>query len=187
MISQSRGEKGTKPRPCLPHTASPGAAACPAPAPAPSPPRSHGRPPPRTKVPRGTSASGGENQFPFPFRNKPAGEGGTFPQPSFRTEGRQADAATAGCKDTATPAALMEPIGGRPDGLSSSRWEQAEGAAPGRWCWQAGQRGAAPGTERGPGPQGEVMLIRQGAIKKQIRPAVSCLPEWDGNQINKLS
>lgn len=148
MISQRRGEKGTKPRPCLPHTASPGAPACPAPAPAPapSPPRSHGRPPPRTKVPRGTSASGGENQFPCPFRNKPAGEGGTFPQPSFRTEGRQGGAATAGRKDMATPAALTEPSGGRPAGLSSSRWEQAEGAAPGRWLMLAGR--AARGSPR---------------------------------------
>lgn len=141
MISQRRGEKGTKARPCLPHTASPGAPACPAPAPAPtpapSPPRSHGRPPPRTKVPRGTSASGGENQF--PFCNKPAGEG-------------EADGGKAGRRSGSRVQSHGHPSCPHGAELCSWRWERAEGAAPGGDAGWQGSEGQPPAPSEGRGP-----------------------------------
>jgi len=150
-------------RPCHRHAAWSRALTCPAP---PSRSRgSRGWALPCAKVSRGTPESKGENQFPFPFFSRAAGEGDVCPQPGFQSEGRPGDAATAGCRAAVTPAAQ-----------SKTGYHQLGSAPRGR------SKGQPPACT-----QHREVLIRQGVIKKQVHPAVSCLPERDENQINKLS
>lgn len=139
MISQRFGEKGTKASPCLLRTALPRALTCPAPPPSsptfPWVPSAWDQGVQRD-IPVRRRGEGGwrEKQFPFPFCTKPAGEGDTFPQPGFQTEGRQGDTARAGCKVTVTPSAPTEQNAGQPAGLSSPGWEKPlwEGMLAGR-------------------------------------------------------